>query len=114
MKFKDVHQMRTSTLKRFCRLDRFSEHLELHRLDCLCSHGSLDAYNFVQAKLLEFGEEQLRPPRLLTGGTLIAQGYLPGPDFGRILEAVETAQLEGQISTPEEALAMALDLLGNR
>ncbi len=113
MKFKDVRQMRTSTLKRFCRLDRFPEHLELHRLDCLCSHGSLDAYNFVQAKVLGFGEEQLRPARLLTGANLIELGYLPGPSFGRILEAVETAQLEGQISSPEEALAMALDLLGS-
>ncbi|MDR3721770.1 MAG: CCA tRNA nucleotidyltransferase, partial [Candidatus Acidoferrales bacterium] len=39
MKFKDVAQMRKSTLKRFVRLPGFSEHLELHRLDCQSSHG---------------------------------------------------------------------------
>src|SRR6185437_3053055 len=41
MRFKDVPQMRDSTLKRFARLPRFEEHLELHRLDCLSSHGNL-------------------------------------------------------------------------
>jgi len=44
MKFKDVAQMRKSTLKRFVRLPAFSEHLELHRLDCLSSHGRLEAF----------------------------------------------------------------------
>ena len=36
MRFKDVFEMRPATLKRFVRLPRFDEHLELHRLDCLC------------------------------------------------------------------------------
>ena len=48
LRFKDVRQMRQATLKRFVRLPRFEEHLELHRLDCLASHGSLEAYDFVQ------------------------------------------------------------------
>src|SRR6202790_4580735 len=48
LRFKDVGQMRQATLKRFVRLPKFDEHLELHRLDCLASHGSLYAYNFVQ------------------------------------------------------------------
>ncbi len=34
MRFTHVHQMRESTLKRMLRMDRFEEHLELHRLDC--------------------------------------------------------------------------------
>src|SRR5207248_2596252 len=44
LRFKDVFNMRPATLKRFVCLPRFEEHLELHRLDCLCSHGKLDAY----------------------------------------------------------------------
>ena len=39
MRFKDVRQMKESTLKRFLRLPRFEEHLELHRLDCMAAHG---------------------------------------------------------------------------
>jgi putative nucleotidyltransferase with HDIG domain len=107
MRFKDVRQMRTSTLKRFLRLPHFEEHLELHRLDCLASNGHTDTYNFVQAKLTELGEQELRPARLISGRDLIEAGYAPGPEFGRALGIVETAQLEGEIQTREQALALA-------
>ena len=40
--------MRESTLKRFLRLPRFDEHLELHRLDALSSNGWLENYEFVK------------------------------------------------------------------
>jgi len=111
MKFKDVMNMRLSTLKRFLCLPRFEEHLELHRLDCRASNGRTDAYDFAKRKLNELGKEELKPPRLLTGRDLIDAGYSPGPSFGRALEAVETAQLEGEISTREEALALADSVL---
>jgi len=104
LRFKDVTRMRTSTLKRFLRMDRFEEHLELHRLDCISSHRLLDHYNFAKSKLAEFSTEQLKPKPLLTGHDLIAAGYQPGPAFARLLKAVEDAQLEGEIITPEEAL----------
>jgi len=107
MKFKDVRQMRLSTLKRFLRLPHFDEHLELHRLDCLASNGYTDSYEFVQAKLIEFDAEKLSPARLISGRDLIKAGYLPGPNFGSALEAVETAQLDGAIHTPAEALGLA-------
>ena len=111
MKFKDVKQMRLSTLKRFLRLDRFAEHLELHRLDCLASSGRLDAYQYVQAKLAELSEEEMRPPRLITGDDLLKEGYRPGRYLGEVLAAIETAQLEGEIDTREEALIRARRLL---
>jgi tRNA nucleotidyltransferase/poly(A) polymerase len=111
MRFKDVRQMRLSTLKRFLCLPHFEEHLELHRLDCLASNGYTDSYEYVKEKLGEFSADELQPPRLLTGRDLIRAGYQPGPAFGRALEAAETAQLEGQIHTPEEALAIARAVL---
>ncbi|MBV9612273.1 MAG: CCA tRNA nucleotidyltransferase [Acidobacteriaceae bacterium] len=111
MRFKDVLQMRLSTLKRFLRLPNFEEHLELHRLDCLASHGRTDSYDYVRAKLSELAQEELRPSRLISGRDLIGAGYKPGPEFGRALEAVETAQLEGEINSREEALALAIAVL---
>ena len=111
MRFKDVFAMRESTLKRFLRLPGFEEHLELHRLDCLASHGKLDSYEFVERKLSELTPEQLRPARLLTGNDLIAAGFRPGPGFSKALEAVETAQLEGTVATTEQALELAVDVL---
>lgn len=111
MKFKDVMQMRTSTLKRFLCLPKFEEHLELHRLDCEASNGYTASYDFVKSKLAEFSQQDLRPPRLITGADLITAGYTPGPDFSRALSAVETAQLEGQIATRDEALAIVREVL---
>lgn len=105
MRFKDVGDMRTSTLKRFVRLPRFEEHLQLHRLDCLSSHGNLDSYEYVQRFLSETPPEQVRPARLLSGDDLTRMGYKPGPLFSEILGAVEDAQLEGQLRGREEAEA---------
>ncbi len=104
MKFKDVGQMRKSTLKRFVRLPGFSEHLELHRLDCQSSHGRLEAYQALKNFLTETPAEQFSPPRLLTGVDLQDMGYVPGPDFQRMLTALEDAQLEGQLQTKEQAV----------
>ncbi len=111
MRFKDVQQMRLSTLKRFLCLPHFDEHLELHRLDCLASNGFTGAYDFVRQKLADFREEELRPPRLLSGSDLIEAGYQPGPEFRNALEAVETGQLEGEIQNREQALELAKSVL---
>src|ERR1019366_1520575 len=48
MKFMEVTRMRKSTLKRFMRQPGFEEHMALHHLDCLSSHGGLENYEFVR------------------------------------------------------------------
>src|SRR5580693_9352455 len=106
MKFKDVSRMRQSTLKRFVRLPRFEEHLELHRLDCLSSHGNLDSYSAVERFLAETPAEEVRPQRVLTGTDLSEMGYCAGPSFQSMLRAIEDAQLEGTIQTREQAEAL--------
>jgi putative nucleotidyltransferase with HDIG domain len=111
MKFADAPRMRESTLKRFMRMPDFESHLELHRLDCLSSHGALDNYRFVRRTQAEVPPEQLRPVPLITGKDLIREGFRPGPRFGNVLHEVETAQLEGRISTHDEALRMAVNRL---
>ena len=104
MRFADVFKMKPSTLKRFLRLPRFAEHLEMHRIDCLASHGDLSIYDFLRNKIAELPPEEIRPAPLLTGRDLIALGYQAGPRFKEILAAVEDAQLEGRLRTKEEAL----------
>ena len=103
LKFKDVPQMKRSTLKRFVRLDRFDEHMELHRLDCSSSHRNLENYEFMRRFLAETPPEEVRPIRLLTGDDLIGLGFRPGPEFREILDAAEDAQLEGSIGSHEDA-----------
>jgi len=108
MRFMHVTGMRQAKLKRFIRMPDFDLHLELHRLDCAASHGKLDNYEFVKGKLAELGEEDLRPPRLVTGHDLIEMGFAPGPLFAEILRAVEDAQLDGALSTTDEARKMVI------
>ena len=104
LRFADAPRMKPSTLKRFFRLPKFEEHLELHRMDCLSSHGDLSLYEFVQQQLAATPPEQIRPKPLVTGDDLIALGHRPGPAFKAMLRAAEDAQLEGRFAGKEEAL----------
>jgi poly(A) polymerase len=104
MVFKDVPKMRVAKLKRFMARPTFVEELELHRVDCASSHGMMDNYDFLRQKKEEFANEPIIPPPLVRGDDLIALGLKPGPEFGEILEAVETQQLEGTLRGREEAL----------
>lgn len=105
LRFKDAPGMRPSTFKRFISMDGFDEHLELHRLDCLASHGDLSNWRFVKEQRESLPPEVVRPPRLLTGHDLKRMGYQPGPEMGRILAEVEEAQLEGTLKSAEQARA---------
>jgi poly(A) polymerase len=112
MRFMHVERMKESTLKRFLRLPRFAEHLELHRLDTLSSNHRLESYEYVARRLAELPPERLAPPRLVTGADLIAAGYRPGPLFADMLAEVEDAQLEGRIGTKEDGLRLVEERFG--
>jgi poly(A) polymerase len=109
LRFMDFPRMRRSTQLRFLRLPGFAEHLELHRLDCLASHGDLSTYDMAKRLLEETPPETVRPAPLLRGDDLIAQGYSPGPIFKEILQAVEDAQLEGRVHSSAQALSLLLE-----
>lgn len=104
MRFAEVQRMKQSTLKKFLRLPAFDEHLELHRIDCLSSHGQLDSYEYSREQLRSLPAEAIRPAPLITGRDLIDAGYEPGPRFKEVLAAVEDAQLEGRLASREAAM----------
>ena len=112
MRLMDSGRMKASTLKRFFRLERFEEHLALHRMDCLAGSGYLANWEFMREKWLAMPEETVRPQPLITGRELIAAGYRPGARFKEMLRAVEDAQLEGTIGTEDEALRLVLEKFG--
>ena len=109
MRFADAQHMKASTLKRFFRLENFPQHLDLHRMDCMAGSGNLDHWNFVRERYESMPEDAVRPAPLLTGRELIAAGYQPGAAFKQMLRTVEDAQLEGAITTLDEALALLRD-----
>ena len=104
MAFKDVQKMRISRLKRFLARPTMSDELQLHRVDCASSNGDLSHFVFLQNKLAEFSTEPLIPPPLIKGKDLIQLGHRPGPEFKRILEEIQSLQLEGTLQTTEAAL----------
>ena len=104
MRFAQAQQMKESTLKKFMRMPRFEEHLQLHRMDCQASHGDLTSFNFVREKMAAMPADVMRPAPLITGDDLIEAGYSPGPEFKKILAAIEDGQLEGRLRDRDEAM----------
>ena len=111
MQFKDVPQMRRATVRRLILRPTFPLELELHRLDCLGSHGRLDIY---EQLVRESGELERQPsikPPLINGADLIALGMKPGPALGLLLNQARDKQLQEELHTREEALAWASEQL---
>lgn len=106
MRFAHAQRMSESTFKKFVRMPHFDEHLELHRIDCLSSHGDLTTYDFTREKMAAMPPEAVRPTPLITGDDLIAAGYEPGPKFKEILSIVEDGQLEGRLQDREQAMKL--------
>lgn len=67
----------------------------------------LRALDDMLARADEWEHRPQRPP-LISGRDLIGElGLPPGPQFGVILEAVQRAQVDGQVQTREQALDLA-------
>ena len=107
MQFKDVKQMRKATLRRLLLRETFPLELELHRLDCLGSHGALDHYEFLVQQAAELEKQPAIRPPLLTGDDLIALGVKPGPAMGALLAEIREKQLQDELKTPRQARAWA-------
>ncbi|MBU6400398.1 MAG: CCA tRNA nucleotidyltransferase [Verrucomicrobia bacterium] len=107
MQFKDVRQMRKATLRRLLLRPTFPVELELHRLDCLGSHGQLDLYDFLVAARQTLGQEPHLVPPLVTGRDLLALGLAPGPALGALLAEIRDKQLQDELRTREEACEWA-------
>ncbi len=57
-------------------------------------------------------DERVSPPKLLSGNDLIVElDVKPGPQIGKILEAIREAQATNQIRTREDALELARGIL---
>lgn len=110
MRFAAVGRMRRAKLLKMISAPGFTMELELHRLDCLCSNGLLENFNFLLDILNEYDGIPEAPEPLLTGKDLLKLKIAPGPLYSKILRAVEEMRLEEKIGTKEEALAVAIEL----
>ncbi len=111
MQFKDVKQMRKATLRRLLLRGTFPLELELHRLDCLGSHGDLSHYEFLVEQAEELKKKPAIRPPLLTGDDLIKLGMKPGPALGALLHEIREKQLADELKTPRQARAWVKRML---
>ncbi len=111
MQFKDVPQMRKATLRRLLLRPTFPLELELHRLDCIGSHGQLDIYELLLHQAAELKKMPEIQPPLLKGDDLLALGMKPGASMGALLAEIREKQLQDELKTPAEAREWAKERL---
>ena len=85
----------------------------LAKADCLGRTGRFDcsAMEWFLQRARSLGVEHAAPPPILMGRHLLALGASPGPRIGSILRQVYERQLDGEITTLDEATAAARTLL---
>lgn len=103
MKFMHIQEMRTAKRRRWMGDPLFPTEAELHRLDCLSSHGDTGHFEFAHQALADLENETILPPRWISGTDLIAMGVPEGPDVGRWIQTAYDKQLDGEI---EDAAAL--------
>jgi poly(A) polymerase len=104
--------MPVARLKRLFAHSGSAELLSLLRVALLAEETELHPVLFCEEFLARTPLAELNPPPLLTGDDLIALGWKPGPRFREVLDIVRDAQLNGEITTTAEAIALAQRLVG--
>jgi poly(A) polymerase len=107
----DARKMRPSKLKIILGHPGIRQLLALHRADALASGKDLDHVEFCEQRLAEWTAADLDPPPLITGDDLRDRGIPSGPIYKKLLNAVREAQLDGTITTREEASRLVERLL---
>jgi tRNA nucleotidyltransferase (CCA-adding enzyme) len=81
----------------------------LARADCLGRTGSFScaAMDWFVDRARRLGVEHRAPDPILMGRHLLALGAEPGPSIGRLLKDIYERQLDGSITTLEDAIAAA-------
>jgi tRNA nucleotidyltransferase (CCA-adding enzyme) len=97
-----AHKVDLELLARLAKSDCLGR--EPGRFDCSAMDWFLD-----RARAL--GVEHRPPPPILLGRHLLALGMTPGPHVGEILKAVYEQQMDGSITTLEDAMAAARRLI---
>ena len=86
------------------------------RADCNGRGGGFDcsAMDWFIARARALGVEHRPPPPILMGRHLLEMAVEPGPAMGEILKAVYELQLDGKVTTLDEAQAEARSVIASR
>jgi len=104
----DASKLSLAELKRCLGHPYHHDLLELLRASRTAVGGSLESVRFCERFLERTPAAEINPPPLVTGDDLVALGMRPGPKFKTILDSIRVAQLNLEISTREEGIALAM------
>jgi tRNA nucleotidyltransferase (CCA-adding enzyme) len=84
------------------------------RADCLGRTGVFTPVGeeWFLKRVKSLGIEERAPAPLLLGRHVLELGIQPGPEVGRVTKAVYEMQLDGKVSSLDEAVAAARTILG--
>jgi poly(A) polymerase len=97
MHFVDAKKMRPAKLRRLLGNPYFTASLELMWLDIHHSNKDFSTWQFLKSSYDAFIHEPILPEPLVRGRDLVARGFTPGPEMGKLLEQLYDAQLEGRL-----------------
>jgi poly(A) polymerase len=106
-------EMSLAQLKRFLAESHFWDLYELERAiqKTQASRQGLNRLARLRRRIRDLGDIDVKPKPLLNGHDLMRLGAAPGPGLGQLSEELYTAQLEGDVTTPEQAERWVADWL---
>ena len=86
----------------------------LAKSDCLGRTGNFDCsgIDWFLERARALGVEHAAPEPIVKGRHLLELGLRPGPEIGRILRQVYERQLDGRVTSLDEGLAAAREIIG--
>ncbi|MFQ3593457.1 MAG: CCA tRNA nucleotidyltransferase [Gemmataceae bacterium] len=104
----DIATLRPARLKPLLTHPAADELLELTRARGFVAEAEAAS----ERRAIWLAQGSLNPAPLVTGNDLVALGLRPGPAFKQLLSEIRDAQLDGELHTPEQALARVRQQLG--
>jgi poly(A) polymerase len=96
-----------ANLKRLLAEPFFYDLLQMQQAIQKANGKSITVLSKIRRRIRVLGDIELKPKPLLNGHDLMKLGAVPGPSLGRLAEELYTAQLEGDIHNPHQAIQWA-------
>jgi tRNA nucleotidyltransferase/poly(A) polymerase len=103
MRIGSAFKMKKSKLKILMSDPNFENLMKLVYADVMSSHTDLKIYDFLKQEYENFKNEKKLPKAIVDGNFLINMGFLPSPQFSKIIEKSYEDQLDGVFKDEKEA-----------
>jgi tRNA nucleotidyltransferase (CCA-adding enzyme) len=113
MLYKVRHELTDGAFRRLSQKVDLELLARVAKSDCLGRTGDFDcsAMDWFLEKARDLGVDRSPPKPLLLGRHLLELGMKPGPEMGELLKKIYERQLDGEITSTEDAVKIASELL---